>query len=89
MLDAEEMEMRIDKFLKASRIIKRRTLANQACDSQKINVNGKVAKASVNVKLNDIIQIKFKNKLMTVKVTSLSERDVMYEEVINESGESL
>lgn len=61
--------MRLDKFLKISRIIKRRTLANEACDSGKIIVNGKVAKASLNLNIGDIIEIKFKN--LKVKVLSL------------------
>lgn len=60
--------MRLDKFLKISRIIKRRTLANEACDSGKIIVNGKVAKASLNLNIGDIIEIKFKN--LKVKVLS-------------------
>lgn len=62
-------DLRLDKFLKISRIIKRRTLANEACDSGKIIVNGKVAKASLNLNIGDIIEIKFKN--LKVKVLSL------------------
>jgi Ribosome-associated heat shock protein implicated in the recycling of the 50S subunit (S4 paralog) len=65
--------MRLDKFLKVSRIIKRRTVANEACDAGKIVVNGKIAKASYNLKLDDIIEIKFKNQVMKIKVVSLSE----------------
>lgn len=65
--------MRLDKFLKVSRIIKRRTVANEACDAGKIVVNGKIAKASYNLKLDDIIEIKFKNQFMKIKVVSLSE----------------
>ena len=65
--------MRIDKFLKLSRIIKRRTIANEACDSGKIIVNGKIAKASLNLNLGDIIEIKFKNQTMKIKVLSLDE----------------
>lgn len=60
--------LRLDKFLKISRIIKRRTLANEACDGGKIIVNGKVAKASLNLNIGDIIEIKFKN--LKVKVLS-------------------
>lgn len=49
--------MRLDKFLKVSRLIKRRTVANEACDAGRVSVNGKPAKASVNVKVGDIIEI--------------------------------
>lgn len=65
--------MRIDKFLKLSRIIKRRTVANEACDSGKIIVNGKIAKSSLNLNIGDIIEIKFKNQTMKIKVVSLEE----------------
>ena len=65
--------MRLDKFLKVSRIIKRRTIANQACDSEKIVVNNKVAKAGLNLKVGDVIEIKFKNKILSVEVLSLDE----------------
>lgn len=58
--------MRLDKFLKVSRLIKRRTVANEACDAGRVMVNGKPAKASVNVKVGDIIEIGFGTK--TVKV---------------------
>ena len=51
--------MRLDKFLKVSRLIKRRTVANEACDAGRVMVNGKPAKASVNVKVGDIIEIGF------------------------------
>ena len=54
--------MRIDKFLKNSRIIKRRTVANEACDSSYVSVNGKVAKASYDVKVGDVIEIQYGNK---------------------------
>ena len=65
--------MRLDKFLKVSRIIKRRTIANQACDSEKIVVNNKIAKASLNLKVGDVLEIKFKNKILRVEVLSLDE----------------
>ena len=58
--------MRLDKFLKVSRLIKRRTVANEACDAGRVTVNGSVAKASVKVKPGDIIEIQFGTK--TVKV---------------------
>ena len=54
--------MRLDKFLKVSRLIKRRTVANEACDAGRVSVNGKTAKASVNVKPGDIIEIQFGQK---------------------------
>ncbi len=64
--------MRLDKFLKVSRLIKRRTVANEACDAGRVSVNGKTAKASVKVKAGDIIEIAFGQK--TVKaVLSLAE----------------
>ncbi len=62
----KEKKMRLDKFLKVSRLIKRRTVANEACDAGRVMVNGKPAKASVNVKVGDIIEIGFGTK--TVKV---------------------
>lgn len=60
--------MRLDKFLKVSRLIKRRTVANDACDAGRVSVNGKVAKASQNVKAGDVIEIAFGNKTVAVKV---------------------
>ena len=54
--------MRLDKFLKVSRLIKRRTVANEACDAGRVMVNGKPAKASVNVKVGDVIEIAFGTK---------------------------
>ena len=65
--------MRIDKYLKVSRIIKRRTIANEACDSGRISVNGKVVKASYDVSVGDIIEIKLGEKIIKVKVESISE----------------
>ena len=62
--------MRLDKFLKVSRLIKRRTVANEACDAGRVLVNGVVAKASVKVKVGDIIEIQFGTK--TVKVEAVS-----------------
>ena len=67
--------MRIDKFLKTSRIIKRRTIANEACDASHICVNGRVVKASYNVKEGDIIEITFGEKTLKIKV--LDVRDVV------------
>ena len=65
--------MRLDKFLKVSRLIKRRTVANEACDAGRVMVNGKVAKASVNVKVGDIIEIQVGQKTVKVRVLELLE----------------
>ena len=66
-----EVTMRLDKFLKVSRLIKRRTVANEACDAGRVTVNGRPAKASVNVKVGDIIEIAFGQKTVKVKVLNL------------------
>ena len=65
--------MRLDKYLKVSRLIKRRTVANEACDGSRIIVNGRVQKASYDVKLGDIIEITFGEKTLRVKVTDIKE----------------
>lgn len=65
--------MRLDKYLKVSRLIKRRTVANEACDAGRVMVNGKPVKASYNVKLNDVIEIQFGNRSVKVQVTGISE----------------
>lgn len=65
--------MRLDKFLKVSRLIKRRTVANEACDAGRVLVNDKVAKASVNVKAGDVIEIQFGTKSVKVKVLNVQE----------------
>lgn len=65
--------MRLDKYLKVSRLIKRRTVANDACDSQHISVNGRIAKASYDVKEGDIIEITFGEKTLRVKVINIKE----------------
>lgn len=65
--------MRLDKYLKVSRLIKRRTVANDACDTERITVNGKVAKASYNVKMGDLITIAFGNKAVTVRVLEIKD----------------
>ena len=83
--------MRLDKFLKVSRLIKRRTVANDACDTSRVSVNGKAAKASYNVKLGDEITIVFGSKSVTVRVldikdtTKKAESHGMYE-VISETN---
>ena len=65
--------MRLDKYLKVSRIIKRRTVANDACDTQHVTVNGREAKASYNVKIDDIIEVTFGQKKIKIKVVSIKE----------------
>ena len=65
--------MRLDKYLKVSRLIKRRTVANEACDGERVNVNGRQVKASYQVKLGDVIEIAFGNRTMRVEVTRISE----------------
>lgn len=65
--------MRLDKYLKVSRLIKRRTIANEACDAGRILVNGKAAKASMSIKVNDIIEIGFGSKQVKVEVLDIQE----------------
>lgn len=65
--------MRLDKFLKVSRVIKRRPVANEVCDSQRVSINGKIAKASTEVKVGDIIEIKFGDKISKFEVMSVKE----------------
>lgn len=65
--------MRLDKYLKVSRIIKRRTVANEVCDAGKVSVNGKAARASYDVKVGDVIEIVYETRSVKVKVTSVNE----------------
>lgn len=65
--------MRLDKYLKVTRLIKRRTVANEACDAGKVTVNGKVARASYDVKVGDIIEINMGQKPLKVKVLCVTE----------------
>lgn len=65
--------MRLDKFLKVSRLIKRRTVANEACDAGRVMVNGKQAKASVDIKIGDVIEIGFGSKSVKVEVLDVQE----------------
>ena len=65
--------MRLDKYLKVSRIIKRRTVANDACDAGRVSINGKSAKAGTEVKVGDIIEIKFGDKITKVEILDISE----------------
>jgi len=84
--------MRIDKFLKVSRLIKRRTVANEACDNEHVTVNGRLVKASYEVKAGDTITIAFGSRSLTVKVTEIKEHALkadaasMYEIVSDTSG---
>ena len=81
-------KMRLDKYLKISRIIKRRTVANEACDAGRVEINGKVAKASVDVRVGDVISIRFGDKVTAVEVLQVKdivrkeEATEMYREVI-------
>ena len=65
--------MRLDKYLKVSRLIKRRTIANEACDTGRISVNGKVQRASYDVKGGDVISISFGERQVEAKVLSVKE----------------
>ena len=65
--------MRLDKYLKVSRLIKRRTLANEACDSERVKLNGRVAKAGAEVKAGDTIEIRFGANTTKVEVRSVAE----------------
>lgn len=65
--------MRLDKYLKVSRIIKRRTVANEACDAGRVTVNGKLAKASAEVNVGDIIEIRFGSNITKVEVLLVKE----------------
>ena len=77
--------MRLDKYLKVSRLIKRRTVAGEACDGGRVAVNGKAAKPAYDVKLGDVIEISFGAKKVTVKVLEVREHvrkdeaEAMYE----------
>lgn len=80
--------MRLDKYLKVSRLIKRRTIANEACDSEHVTVNGRPAKASYEVKTGDIIEIRFGQRTLKVEVIVVSEfasktdAPAMYREIV-------
>ncbi len=80
--------MRLDKYLKVSRLIKRRTVANEACDASKVSVNGRPAKAGYDVKIGDVIEIAFGQRTLKVEVLSLAENPkkedaaAMYRELV-------
>lgn len=84
--------MRLDKYLKVSRIIKRRTVANDACDAEHVTVNGKRAKASYDVKEGDVLEITFGQRALKVRVldvknfTSKADASTLYEVLTDESG---
>ena len=65
--------MRLDKYLKVSRLIKRRTVANEACDAGRVLVNGKVARASYDVKLGDVLELQLGNRIIKVEVAEINE----------------
>ena len=65
--------MILDKYLKVSRLIKRRTVANEACDNERVTVNGRVARASYDVKVGDVITIRFGQKALSVEVLSVAD----------------
>ncbi|MDP4144509.1 MAG: RNA-binding S4 domain-containing protein [Bacillota bacterium] len=65
--------MRLDKYLKVSRIIKRRTVAKEACEGGRVTINGKVAKPSTDVKENDIIEIKYAEKTLKAKIINVAQ----------------
>ena len=85
--------MRLDKYLKISRLIKRRTLAKEASDADRVLVNGKVAKPSKEVNIDDLIEITYGKKIITVKVTSIiqstkkNDASLMYELVSEKNKE--
>ena len=80
--------MRLDKYLKVSRLIKRRTVANEACDADRVLVNGRQAKASCQVRVGDVIEIAFGQRTLKVEVTqvadnvSKSDAPAMYKEIV-------
>ena len=73
-VQGEESLMRLDKYLKVSRLIKRRALANEACDNERVKLNGRVAKAGAEVKVGDEIEIRFGNSTAKVLVLLISEQ---------------
>jgi ribosomal 50S subunit-recycling heat shock protein len=65
--------MRLDKYLKVSRLIKRRTVANEACDNERVSVNGRPAKASYDVKVGDVIELRFGARTVRVEVLQVTD----------------
>lgn len=85
-----DINMRLDKYLKVTRLIKRRSVAKELADADRILVNGRLAKPSTNLEINDIIQITFKNNVSTFQVLNLKDHvkkedvDIMYKMIENE-----
>ena len=81
--------MRLDKYLKVSRLIKRRTVANEACDAERVTVNGRVQRASYDVKTGDVITIRFGQRTLEVEVLTVAdnvgkaEAAAMYREIMD------
>jgi len=79
--------MRLDKWLKVSRLIKRRTVANEACDNGRVCANGRPVKASYDVKVGDVLELKFGEKIISVEVLSTADivgkegADAMYKQI--------
>ncbi len=84
--------MRLDKYLKVSRLIKRRTVANEACDNQRVTANGRPVKASYDVKVDDILEIRFGQRTLKIQVLAIAEAvrkddaSAMYRELGMEQG---
>lgn len=82
--------MRLDKYLKVSRIIKRRTVAKEACEGGRVSINNKVAKPSTEIKEGDIIEIRYASKVLKAQITSIAEHvrkedaKAMYEILVGE-----
>ena len=80
--------MRLDKWLKVSRIIKRRTVANEACDNARVNVNGRPVKASYDVKVGDVLELRFGERMVKVEVLVVADNvgkadaAAMYKEIL-------
>ena len=80
--------MRLDKYLKVSRLIKRRTVANEVCDAERVTANGRPAKASYEVKLGDVLEIRLGQRLLRLEVLSVNEHagkaeaSAMYREIV-------
>ena len=77
--------MRLDKYLKVSRIIKRRTVANEACDAGRVLVNGKVARASYDVKVGDVLELQLGARVVSVNEYAKKDEAAMMYEVIEEN----
>lgn len=71
--DGTENTMRLDKWLKVSRLIKRRTVANEACDNARVTANGRAVKASYDVKVGDVLELRFGERTVKVEVLSVAE----------------